>query len=61
MTVTTEEIVNFFNVVESLLTAFHSSKGYTSVLAPLVEYQQKNPQQSKTPKLNATDGNKPQD
>eukprot|EP00971_Amphidinium_carterae_P103307 2045020-Amphidinium_carterae.1 len=52
MTVTTEKIVNFFNVVESLLTEFHSSKEYTSVLAPLMEYQQKNP------KLNATDGNK---
>eukprot|EP00971_Amphidinium_carterae_P168636 3341363-Amphidinium_carterae.1 len=49
MTVTTEEIVGFFNV------------GYTSVLAPLVEHQQKNPQLPKTPKLNATDGNKPQD
>eukprot|EP00971_Amphidinium_carterae_P239093 4746200-Amphidinium_carterae.1 len=55
MTVTTEEIVNFFNVVESLLTEFHSSKGYTSVLAPLVEYQQKNNQQQKTPKINGTD------
>eukprot|EP00971_Amphidinium_carterae_P208938 4145054-Amphidinium_carterae.5 len=60
MTVTTEELIQFFTLVESLLTEFHSSKGYTTVLAPLVDYQQRNTGQ-KTPKLNATDGNKNQD
>eukprot|EP00971_Amphidinium_carterae_P099076 1959167-Amphidinium_carterae.4 len=60
MTVTTEELVHFFTLVESLLTEFHSSKGYTSVLAPLVEYQQKNTL-PKNPKLNSTDSNKYQD
>eukprot|EP00971_Amphidinium_carterae_P012822 252663-Amphidinium_carterae.9 len=60
MTVTTEELVQFFTLVESLLPEFHSSKGYTSVLAPLVDYQQKNTV-PKNPKLNAADGNKNQD
>eukprot|EP00971_Amphidinium_carterae_P126337 2502725-Amphidinium_carterae.2 len=50
MKVTTEELIEFFTGVESLLTEFHSSKGYTTVLAPLVDYHQKN-SSTKTPKI----------
>eukprot|EP00971_Amphidinium_carterae_P030512 600203-Amphidinium_carterae.1 len=55
MTITTEQLIQFFNVVESLLTEFHSAKGYTTVLAPLVDLQ------TKKPKINGADGNKKQD
>eukprot|EP00971_Amphidinium_carterae_P207431 4115626-Amphidinium_carterae.1 len=58
MTLTSEQLIDFFTKVESLLTEFHSSKGYTTVLAPLVELN------TKKPKANAADagdkGKKPE-
>eukprot|EP00971_Amphidinium_carterae_P123134 2438319-Amphidinium_carterae.1 len=58
MNLTSEQLIDFFTKVESLLTEFHSSKGYTTVLAPLVELN------TKKPKANATDagdkGKKPE-
>eukprot|EP00971_Amphidinium_carterae_P090833 1797786-Amphidinium_carterae.1 len=51
MTLTIEQLVRFFNTVEALLTEFHSSKGYTTVLAPLIDLT------TKKPRANGADGN----
>eukprot|EP00971_Amphidinium_carterae_P064071 1268399-Amphidinium_carterae.1 len=56
MNLTSDQLIDFFTKVESLLTEFHSSRGYTTVLAPLVELS------TKKPKANGADaGDKPKD
>eukprot|EP00971_Amphidinium_carterae_P219585 4359603-Amphidinium_carterae.1 len=47
----TFKLIRCFNTVEALLTEFHSSKGYTTVLAPLIDLT------TKKPRANGADGN----
>eukprot|EP00971_Amphidinium_carterae_P331807 6465602-Amphidinium_carterae.1 len=58
MTVTVEQLINYFNKIESLLTEFNTTQGYHSFLGVLqLGDQPQNPKGGwKNPKVNGTNG-----